>query len=293
MMRATPPFLTAFLLSLAIVPVGSAQHHASSGRHLDAFRSDGELTKYFSEVALARRRAEEQRIKADPCLRDVSVRKSARRSAPGDSTVIAGTTRDAAGNLLSAVSVRVLGQTERAISDASGRFRLVIGGSGAPNDRKATLLATRIGLIPRRQEVRLRARDSLTIDLPLCQVNVALEEVVVVGYGTEKDESITNIQEAAVDEGGIVKLHGRHLIVLRRGRLFTIEIGDRSMRTVSAVDAFGPDKVVFGGDWPVCLVRAPLATWIDTLKQIVATRPQADQEKLWSSNAKKFYALEV
>jgi len=59
------------------------------------------------------------------------------------------------------------------------------------------------------------------------------------------------------------------------------------------LDAFGPDRVVFGGDWPVCLVRAPLATWIDTLKQIVATRPQPDQEKLWSSNAKKFYALEV
>jgi L-fuconolactonase len=59
------------------------------------------------------------------------------------------------------------------------------------------------------------------------------------------------------------------------------------------LDAFGPDKVVFGGDWPVCLVRAPLATWIDALRQIVAKRPRADQEKLWSVNAKKFYALDV
>jgi L-fuconolactonase len=59
------------------------------------------------------------------------------------------------------------------------------------------------------------------------------------------------------------------------------------------LDAFGPDRVVFGGDWPVCLVRTPLATWIDTLKQIIAARPQADQEKLWFVNAKKFYALEV
>ncbi|MDB5319544.1 MAG: Amidohydrolase [Phycisphaerales bacterium] len=59
------------------------------------------------------------------------------------------------------------------------------------------------------------------------------------------------------------------------------------------LDAFGPDKVVFGGDWPVCLVRAPLATWIDTLRQIVAARPEAEQEKLWSANARKFYAVEV
>src|ERR1044071_7048111 len=33
------------------------------------------------------------------------------------------------------------------------------------------------------------------------------------------DESITNVQHAGVDEGGIVKVHGNHLVVLRRGRL--------------------------------------------------------------------------
>ncbi|MDR2625627.1 MAG: beta-propeller domain-containing protein, partial [Zoogloeaceae bacterium] len=35
------------------------------------------------------------------------------------------------------------------------------------------------------------------------------------------EESITNTQSAGVDEGGIVKLHGKHLVILRRGRLFT------------------------------------------------------------------------
>ncbi len=35
------------------------------------------------------------------------------------------------------------------------------------------------------------------------------------GDSTEKSkESITNVQHAGVDEGGIVKLHGRHLVVL-------------------------------------------------------------------------------
>src|SRR5436190_7643256 len=41
-----------------------------------------------------------------------------------------------------------------------------------------------------------------------------------------KKESVTNTQEAGVDEGGIVKLHGDHLVVLRRGRLFTIRVGE-------------------------------------------------------------------
>ena len=56
-----------------------------------------------------------------------------------------------------------------------------------------------------------------------------------------KDESITNTQHAGVDEGGIVKLHGDHLVVLRRGRLFTVAVGDNSLKPISAVDAFGPE----------------------------------------------------
>ncbi len=54
-------------------------------------------------------------------------------------------------------------------------------------------------------------------------------------------ESVTNVQHAGVDEGGIVKVHGDYLVMLRRGRLFTVAIGDGSLRPVSAVDAFGPD----------------------------------------------------
>ena len=55
------------------------------------------------------------------------------------------------------------------------------------------------------------------------------------------DESVTNVQHAGVDEGGIVKVHGDHLVVLRRGRLFTVKLGGGTLRPISAVDAFGPE----------------------------------------------------
>lgn len=54
-------------------------------------------------------------------------------------------------------------------------------------------------------------------------------------------ESVTNTQHAGVDEGGIVKVHGDHLVILRRGRLFTVAIGDGNLRPVSSIDAFGPE----------------------------------------------------
>jgi hypothetical protein len=54
-------------------------------------------------------------------------------------------------------------------------------------------------------------------------------------------DSVTNVQHAGVDEGGIVKVHGNHLVVLRRGRLFTVAIGDGALTPISIIDAFGPD----------------------------------------------------
>ena len=57
------------------------------------------------------------------------------------------------------------------------------------------------------------------------------------------------------------------------------------------LDTFGPDRVVFGGDWPVCLLGAPLAAWVRALRAIVQERPRAEQNKLWSANARRHYGL--
>jgi L-fuconolactonase len=59
------------------------------------------------------------------------------------------------------------------------------------------------------------------------------------------------------------------------------------------LDSFGPDRVFFGGDWPVCLLGGPLLSWVTALKQIVSSRPINDQQKIWSENAIRFYDLKV
>lgn len=57
------------------------------------------------------------------------------------------------------------------------------------------------------------------------------------------------------------------------------------------LDSFGPDRVIFGSDWPVCLLGAPLKEWTAALRQIVASRPAEEQKKLFSANAEKYYRL--
>jgi hypothetical protein len=67
--------------------------------------------------------------------------------------------------------------------------------------------------------------------------------------GADKDdESVTNNQHAGVDEGGIVKVHGEHLVILRRGRLFTVRVGSESLAPVSSVNAYAPG-VNPSNDW--------------------------------------------
>ena len=61
-------------------------------------------------------------------------------------------------------------------------------------------------------------------------------------------DAITNVQHAGVDEGGIVKSHGDFLVMLRRGRLFTVRVGGDDLTPVSAVDAYGPGLDP-GGAW--------------------------------------------
>lgn len=69
------------------------------------------------------------------------------------------------------------------------------------------------------------------------------------------EESVTNVQTAGVDEGGIVKVHGDHLVVLRRGRLFTVSIRGNELSSVSMSDAFGAGIDPRGAWYDEMLVR--------------------------------------
>jgi L-fuconolactonase len=57
------------------------------------------------------------------------------------------------------------------------------------------------------------------------------------------------------------------------------------------LEAFGPDRVLYGSDWPVCTLGAPMAAWAESLRRITADRPADERRKLWHDNAVKAYRL--
>jgi hypothetical protein len=80
-----------------------------------------------------------------------------------------------------------------------------------------------------------------TVSAPVATLS-ANDMVVVTGarVSAPRNPGITNTQEADVDEGGIVKVIGDHLVVLRRGRLFTVSLAGHRMRSIDHIDAFPP-----------------------------------------------------
>lgn len=57
------------------------------------------------------------------------------------------------------------------------------------------------------------------------------------------------------------------------------------------LDQFGPDRVIFGGDWPVCLLGSSYAGWVKALHEIIRERSIQDCRKLLHDNAVRLYGL--
>jgi L-fuconolactonase len=58
-----------------------------------------------------------------------------------------------------------------------------------------------------------------------------------------------------------------------------------------ALEVFGEDRVVFGGDWPVLLLASSYDRWVETLDSFAWHLSPEAKRKLWAENACHFYRL--
>ncbi len=61
----------------------------------------------------------------------------------------------------------------------------------------------------------------------------------------------------------------------------------------SVLGWFGPERCVFGSDWPVCLVAASYAHVIDACGQALGDLPMEHRERIFGGNAVELYRLPV
>ena len=58
-----------------------------------------------------------------------------------------------------------------------------------------------------------------------------------------------------------------------------------------ALDAFGPDRLMFGSDWPVCELAGTYQQVFDALKQCLSSLSQPEQHRIFGGTAIEFYGL--
>ncbi len=58
-----------------------------------------------------------------------------------------------------------------------------------------------------------------------------------------------------------------------------------------AVEVFGLERVLFGGDWPVCQLATPFADWLASLQTILSGVAEASLVKVFQTNAERIYRV--
>ncbi|MEU8283732.1 amidohydrolase family protein [Micromonospora sp. NPDC048905] len=59
-----------------------------------------------------------------------------------------------------------------------------------------------------------------------------------------------------------------------------------------ALDAFGPDRLMFGSDWPVCLLASSYARWVEALTELLDPLGDDERAAIWGRTARRAYRLD-
>jgi L-fuconolactonase len=57
------------------------------------------------------------------------------------------------------------------------------------------------------------------------------------------------------------------------------------------LDAFGADRLMFGSDWPVCLLAATYEEWLGAARELVSELSPGEQASIFADTAHRVYAL--
>ena len=59
----------------------------------------------------------------------------------------------------------------------------------------------------------------------------------------------------------------------------------------AALEAFGPQRLMFGSDWPVSLLRCSYMDWVSTVEKLAAQLSDDERTALWGGTATRVYQL--
>ncbi len=61
----------------------------------------------------------------------------------------------------------------------------------------------------------------------------------------------------------------------------------------TVLDAFGPERLMFGSDWPVCTVACEYRRWVGIVRKYISKLSVSEQEAIFGGNAVRAYDLNI
>ena len=61
----------------------------------------------------------------------------------------------------------------------------------------------------------------------------------------------------------------------------------------TTIEAFGSERLMFGTDWPVCLLKTSYAEWVAAVANLASKLSESEQAQFWSQNAIRAYRLDA
>lgn len=98
----------------------------------------------------------------------------------------------------------------------------------------------------------------------------------------------SQIRELAKRENVVCKVSG--IVTEADWQAWTPESIRPYVNTV--LEAFGPGRLLFGSDWPVCLIASGYSRWLQTIRGLLEELSPDEQALVFGGNACRVYALD-
>lgn len=144
-----------------------------------------------------------------------------------------------------------------------------------------------------------RSFDALVKPVHLDALYILLQRYpelrVVIDHGAKPDIAsdafnpwAEKIQKISEDSTAFCKISG---LVTEAGANVSYEKLYAYMHHLAT--CFGPQRLMWGSDWPVCTLVASYSEWIGYVSTFLSKLPPEDRKAIWGENAIRFYKLNV
>lgn len=126
------------------------------------------------------------------------------------------------------------------------------------------------------------------------------ETTIVLNHCGNIDCNLLADNEVTVEEEALMKQWRKQMSELGRLENVVCKLSGLNVENPAALDQlvdilldnFSHDKIVFGGNYPVCLLNQGLSEWLQLVKSSLDRKNVTLQQKIFYENAKKIYQLE-